>query len=51
MALSIILILILVIVLIVTLVNKNKKNKPEIAEKIEKPIDIIVENKKDEENK
>lgn len=51
MVLSIILISILVIVVIVALVNKNKKNKPETAEKIEKPVDIIVEDKKDEENK
>lgn len=51
MVLSIILISILLIVVIVALVNKNKKNKSETAEKVEKPVDIIVEDNKDEENK
>lgn len=46
MILSIVLISILVIVVIVALINKNKKNKPETAERIEKPVDIIVEDAK-----
>ncbi len=51
MILSIVLISILVIVIIVALINKNKKNKPETAERVEKPVDIIVEDAKKDNDK